>query len=52
MIISGGFNIWPAEIEQALASHPDVVDAVAVGIPHRRWGETPVAVVVVARART
>jgi acyl-CoA synthetase (AMP-forming)/AMP-acid ligase II len=47
MIISGGFNIWPAEIEQALASHPDVVDAVAVGIPHQRWGETPVAVVVV-----
>ncbi len=48
MIISGGFNIWPAEIEQALAAHPAVVEAVVVGIPHPRWGETPVAVVVLA----
>ncbi|MFT4210867.1 MAG: AMP-binding protein [Microbacterium sp.] len=48
MIISGGFNIWPAEIEQALCAHPAVVEAVVVGIPHPRWGETPVAVVVVA----
>ena len=47
MIISGGFNIWPAEIEHALEAHPDVVEAITVGIPHPRWGETPVAVVVV-----
>jgi acyl-CoA synthetase (AMP-forming)/AMP-acid ligase II len=45
MIISGGFNIWPAEIETALLRHPDVVEAVAIGIPHPRWGETPVAIV-------
>jgi acyl-CoA synthetase (AMP-forming)/AMP-acid ligase II len=46
MIISGGFNIWPAEIETALLRHPDVVEAIAIGIPHPRWGETPVALVV------
>jgi acyl-CoA synthetase (AMP-forming)/AMP-acid ligase II len=46
MIISGGFNIWPAEIETALLGHPDVVEAIAIGIPHARWGETPVALVV------
>ncbi len=46
MIISGGFNIWPAEIETALLRHPDVVEAIAIGIPHPRWGETPVAIVV------
>ena len=46
MIISGGFNIWPAEIETALLHHPDVVEAIAIGIPHPRWGETPVALVV------
>jgi acyl-CoA synthetase (AMP-forming)/AMP-acid ligase II len=50
MIISGGFNIWPAEIEHALLAHPDVLDAVAIGIPHPRWGETPVAAVVVRDA--
>jgi acyl-CoA synthetase (AMP-forming)/AMP-acid ligase II len=46
MIISGGFNIWPAEIETALLRHPDVVEAIAIGLPHPKWGETPVAVVV------
>jgi acyl-CoA synthetase (AMP-forming)/AMP-acid ligase II len=46
MIISGGFNIWPAEIETALLRHPDVTEAIAIGIPHPRWGETPVAIVV------
>ncbi len=47
MIISGGFNIWPAEIEDVLRRHPDVLDAAVVGVPHPRWGETPRAVVVV-----
>ncbi len=46
MIISGGFNIWPAELENALASHPAVAEVAVVGIPHDKWGETPVAVVV------
>jgi len=46
MIISGGFNIWPAELENALAAHPAVAEVCVVGVPHDRWGETPKAVVV------
>jgi acyl-CoA synthetase (AMP-forming)/AMP-acid ligase II len=45
MIISGGFNIWPAELENALYSHPAVFEAAVVGVPDVRWGETPKAVV-------
>lgn len=44
MIISGGFNIYPAELENVLAGHPDVVEVAVFGIPHERWGETPCAV--------
>ena len=47
MIISGGFNIWPAEIENALSQHPAVAEALVVGVPHPKWGETPHAIVVV-----
>ena len=46
LIISGGFNIWPAELENALASHPAVAQVAVVGVPHEKWGETPKAVVV------
>ena len=46
MIISGGFNIWPAELENALAAHPAVAEVAVVGVPHEKWGETPKAVVV------
>jgi acyl-CoA synthetase (AMP-forming)/AMP-acid ligase II len=46
MIISGGFNIWPAELENALASHPAVGEVAVFGIAHENWGETPKAVVV------
>jgi acyl-CoA synthetase (AMP-forming)/AMP-acid ligase II len=45
MIISGGFNIWPAEIENALGQHTSVEDVVVVAVPHAKWGETPHAVV-------
>lgn len=45
MIISGGFNIAPSEIEDALNRHGDVIEAVAFGVPHPTWGATPVAVV-------
>lgn len=48
MIVSGGFNIWPAELETTLADHPDVLEAAVFGVPHEKWGETPVAVVCVA----
>jgi acyl-CoA synthetase (AMP-forming)/AMP-acid ligase II len=47
MIISGGFNIYPAELENVLASHPAVIEAAVFGIPDKRWGETPMAVCVV-----
>ena len=40
MIISGGENIYPAEVENALMHHPDVIDAAAVGVPDDKWGET------------
>jgi acyl-CoA synthetase (AMP-forming)/AMP-acid ligase II len=45
MIISGGFNIWPAEIENVLAEHPAVEEVLVVGVAHAKWGETPHAVV-------
>ncbi|MGA2520746.1 MAG: class I adenylate-forming enzyme family protein [Acidimicrobiales bacterium] len=45
MIVSGGENIFPVEIETALGDHPDVAQVAVVGVPDRRWGETPVAVV-------
>jgi fatty-acyl-CoA synthase len=48
MIISGGENIYCAEVEDALAGHPLVKDVAVVGRPHPAWGETPVAVVVPA----
>jgi long-chain acyl-CoA synthetase len=43
MIIAGGVNIYPAEIEAALADHPDVVDAAVIGIPEPVFGEQPIA---------
>ena len=52
MIISGGFNIWPAELENAIASHPSVAEVCVVGIPHEKWGETPLAVIVPAPGAT
>ncbi len=45
LIISGGENISSIEVEQAVVSHPRVAEAVVIGIPHERWGETPCAVV-------
>jgi fatty-acyl-CoA synthase len=46
MYISGGENVYPAEIEAVLHEHPQVQDAAVVGIPHERWGECGVAFVV------
>ncbi len=46
MYISGGENVYPAEIENALATHPDIVEAAVIAEPDTRWGEVGVAVVV------
>ena len=46
MIISGGSNIYPREVEEVLLTHPDVVECSVVGRPHAEWGEEVVAFVV------
>lgn len=48
MIISGAENIYPAEIENALMSHPGIADCAVIGIPSEKWGETPLAMLVPA----
>jgi len=45
MIITGGMNVYSAEIENALAAHPDVLDCAVVGVPHELYGESIVAIV-------
>src|SRR6202051_4684586 len=46
MIISGGFNIYPSDLEAVLSTRADVAEASVVGAPSKAWGETPVAFVV------
>lgn len=46
MIISGGFNIYPSDLEAVLRQHPAVLEASVVGVPSVEWGETPVGFVV------
>jgi fatty-acyl-CoA synthase len=48
MIISGGENIYCAEVENALAAHPAIAEVAVIGRPHEKWGEVPVAVVALA----
>ena len=45
MIISGGFNVFPSEVEQVLWAHPAVADCAVVGSPHPEWGEAVTAAV-------
>ncbi|MDH6243465.1 fatty-acyl-CoA synthase [Mycobacterium sp. OTB74] len=47
MIISGGENIYCAEVENILAAHPAIAEVAVIGRPHKKWGEVPVAVVAV-----
>jgi acyl-CoA synthetase (AMP-forming)/AMP-acid ligase II len=46
MLISGGFNIYPSDLEAELAQHPDVKESAVVGVPSHLWGETPIGYVV------
>ena len=46
MIISGGENVYPAELENVILAHPGVADVAVIGQPSERWGESPIAVVV------
>jgi long-chain acyl-CoA synthetase len=47
MIISGGFNVYPSDLESVLTSHPAVLEAAVVGVPSEQWGETPVGFIAV-----
>ena len=46
MIITGGFNVYPSEVERALCRHPAVLEALVIGVPDERWGEAVKAMVV------
>jgi fatty-acyl-CoA synthase len=52
MIISGGENIYPSEVEAVLSQHPKVRDVAVIGVPHDKWGETAKAILVAHNGQT
>ena len=52
MIVSGGFNVYPREVEDALFEHPAVKQAAVIGVPHEKWGEEVKALVVLREGQT
>ncbi|MCY1291298.1 3-[(3aS,4S,7aS)-7a-methyl-1,5-dioxo-octahydro-1H-inden-4-yl]propanoyl:CoA ligase [compost metagenome] len=52
MIISGGFNVYPSEVEQVLWSHPAVRDCAVIGVPDETWGEAVKAVIELNEGQT
>ena len=46
MIVSGGENVYPIEVEEAISQHPGVADVAVIGVPDERWGETVMALVI------
>lgn len=52
MIISGGENIFPSEVENCIGSHPKVKDVAVIGVPHEKWGEQVTAVIVLHEGQT
>ncbi len=52
MIITGGFNVFPAEVEKVLLQHEDVLECAVVGVPDEKWGEAVLAAVELKANRT
>lgn len=46
MILSGAINVYPAEIEEVLHEHTNIADVAVIGVPDEKWGEVPIAIVV------
>jgi acyl-CoA synthetase (AMP-forming)/AMP-acid ligase II len=52
MIITGGENVYPSEVENVVGSHPAVKDVAVIGVPHEKWGEQVTAVVVLHQGKS
>ena len=48
MVVSGGENVYPVEVEEAISQHPAVIEVAVIGVPDERWGEAVKALVVLA----